>query len=80
MGIATDPARELASKIEVLKDLEEPVRELMEAHERKRELWFPSDLLGPQPDDCPGRIHPEACATRQAASRIRSGRRSRSTC
>ena len=25
----------------------------MEAHERKRELWFPSDLLGPQPDACP---------------------------
>src|SRR3954471_11132022 len=53
MGIATDPARELALKIEVLKDLEEPVRELMENHERKRELWFPSDLLGPQPESCP---------------------------
>jgi acyl-[acyl-carrier-protein] desaturase len=52
MGIATDPARELASKLEVLKDLEEPVRELMENHERKRDLWFPSDILGPQPDDC----------------------------
>ena len=31
MGIATESARELASKIEVLKDLEEPVRELMES-------------------------------------------------
>ena len=38
MGIATELAREIASKIEVLKDLEEPVRELMEAHERKRDL------------------------------------------
>jgi acyl-[acyl-carrier-protein] desaturase len=46
-------ARELASKIEVLKDLEEPVRELMEAHERKRDLWFPSEILGPQPESSP---------------------------
>jgi len=53
MGIATDPARELYSKLEVLQDLEEKVRELMEIHERKRELWFPSDLLGPAEDECP---------------------------
>ena len=53
MGIATDPARELASKIEVLKDLEAPVRDLMEAHERKRDLWMPSEILGPQPESCP---------------------------
>jgi acyl-[acyl-carrier protein] desaturase len=53
MGIATDPARELYSKIEVLQDLEDIVRELMEVHERKRELWFPSDLIGPTPDECP---------------------------
>ena len=53
MGIATEPARELYSKIEVLQDLEEKVRELMEVHERKRELWFPSDLMGPGPDECP---------------------------
>ena len=53
MGIATDPARELYSKIEVLQDLEDVVRELMEIHERKRELWFPSDLIGPTPDECP---------------------------
>ena len=53
MGIATDPARELALKIEVLQDLEEPVRELMENHERKRELWFPADILGPLPESCP---------------------------
>jgi acyl-[acyl-carrier-protein] desaturase len=53
MGIATDPARELYSKIEVLQDLEDIVRELMEIHERKRELWFPSDLVGPTPEECP---------------------------
>jgi acyl-[acyl-carrier-protein] desaturase len=53
MGILTDPARELHSKIEVLEDLEETVRELMEVHERKRELWFPVDLLGPAADECP---------------------------
>src|ERR671910_18557 len=53
MGIATDPARELYSKIEVLQDLEDIVRELMEIHERKRELWFPSDLVGPTADECP---------------------------
>ena len=53
MGIATDTERELAHKIEVLKDLEEPVRELRENHERERELWFPSDLLAPEPESCP---------------------------
>src|SRR6476661_5012535 len=53
MGIVTDPARELHSKIEVLEDLEDTVRDLMEVHERKRELWFPSDLLGPAPDEDP---------------------------
>jgi len=50
MGAATDPAIELASKVEVLRDLEGPVQELMEAHERKRELWFPSDLIQPEGD------------------------------
>src|ERR1700704_2884293 len=53
MGIATEPARELYSKLEVLQDLEPKVRELMEVHERKRELWFPSDLVGPGADECP---------------------------
>jgi acyl-[acyl-carrier-protein] desaturase len=43
----------LYSKIEVLHDLEEKVAELMEIHQRKRELWFPSDLIGPGPDECP---------------------------
>jgi acyl-[acyl-carrier-protein] desaturase len=53
MGIAPDPASELALKIEVLRDLEEPVRELMETHERKRDVWLPSELLEPQPETCP---------------------------
>jgi acyl-[acyl-carrier-protein] desaturase len=53
MGTATDYERELRPKIEVLRDLEEVVGELMASHERKRELWFPADLLGPAPDECP---------------------------
>lgn len=53
MGILTDSARELYTKLEVLQDLETRVRELMENHERKRELWFPEDLLGPAPDESP---------------------------
>jgi len=53
MGTVTEPTRELYSKIEVLQDLEQKVQELMEVHERKRELWFPSDLIGPGPDECP---------------------------
>jgi acyl-[acyl-carrier-protein] desaturase len=52
MGL-TDAAREIFSKIEVLRDLEEQVRELMEVHEQKRELWYPHDLVGPAPDVCP---------------------------
>ena len=53
MGITTDPSHELAVKVEVLKDLEDRVQELMESHERKRELWFPSDLLDPAPETDP---------------------------
>jgi acyl-[acyl-carrier-protein] desaturase len=53
MTTAADPARELYSKIEVLQDLEDKVHELMEIHERKRELWFPVDLVGPAPDESP---------------------------
>jgi acyl-[acyl-carrier-protein] desaturase len=52
MGL-TDSARELFSKLEVLKDLEGKVRELMESHERKRDLWYPSELIGPRAGDCP---------------------------
>ena len=49
----SDAARTFARKIEVLRDLETKVRGLMQAHEAKRPLWFPSDLLGPKPDTSP---------------------------
>ena len=52
MGL-THAARVFHSKIEVLEDLEERVRELMEAHEQKRLLWYPSDLVGPHPGESP---------------------------
>ena len=52
MSIA-EPSPELAIKIEVLQDLEGLVTELMEGHERKRELWFPSELLDAPPDTDP---------------------------
>ncbi len=45
MGL-TDQARRMWHKVEVLRDLEPTVRELMTEHEKKRELWFPSELLG----------------------------------
>ncbi|HRP08092.1 MAG TPA: acyl-ACP desaturase [Gemmatimonadales bacterium] len=41
-------------KIEVLRDLESTVHELMARHEEKRELWFPSDLLAPEEGTDPG--------------------------
>jgi acyl-[acyl-carrier-protein] desaturase len=59
MGITTDPSHELAVKVEVLRDLEGRVRELMESHERKRDLWYPSDLLEPAPDTCPDEFRAE---------------------
>jgi acyl-[acyl-carrier-protein] desaturase len=49
----TDSARVLLSKIEVLRDLEARVRQMMEAHEQKRDLWYPSDLLNPPEGTCP---------------------------
>jgi acyl-[acyl-carrier-protein] desaturase len=49
MGL-TDTARTLLDKIEVLRDMEQKVREMMQAHEAKRDLWFPSDFLDPAPD------------------------------
>ena len=49
----TDSARHLLSKVEVLRDMEGKVREMMAIHEAKRELWFPEDLLGPKPDTSP---------------------------
>ena len=46
-------AFETMAKIEVLADLEADVVSLMEAHEAKRDLWFPSELLAPPPDTDP---------------------------
>jgi acyl-[acyl-carrier-protein] desaturase len=46
---------ETLAKVEVLADLEEVVHELMEVHEAKRILWFPSELLAPPPDTDPDR-------------------------
>jgi acyl-[acyl-carrier-protein] desaturase len=46
---------ETLAKVEVLADLEEVVHELMVAHEAKRILWFPSELLAPPPDTDPDR-------------------------
>lgn len=62
---ATAAGRDLESKIEVLRDLEPIVQELMEVHERKRELWFPSDFLGPEGDTDPD-AHLVALRTRAA--------------
>ena len=47
------PEAETLAKVEVLADLEQVVHELMEAHEAKRILWFPSELLAPAPDTDP---------------------------
>ncbi|HEY2066120.1 MAG TPA: acyl-ACP desaturase [Gemmatimonadaceae bacterium] len=41
------------AKVEVLADLEEVVHQLMERHEAKRVLWFPSELLSPPPETDP---------------------------
>jgi acyl-[acyl-carrier-protein] desaturase len=48
------PAETLA-KVEVLADLEPVVHELMETHEAKRFLWFPSELLCAPPETDPDR-------------------------
>jgi acyl-[acyl-carrier-protein] desaturase len=47
------PDSETLAKVEVLSDLENDVQELMEAHEAKRILWFPSEVLAPEPDTDP---------------------------
>ena len=41
------------SKIEVLADLETTVGLLIAEHEARRELWWPSDLMGPEEDGDP---------------------------
>jgi acyl-[acyl-carrier-protein] desaturase len=51
----TTPSMETLAKVEVLADLEPVVHTLMEAHEAKRILWFPSELLSPPPDTDPDR-------------------------
>jgi acyl-[acyl-carrier-protein] desaturase len=47
------PSNELLAKVDVLADLEPLVDELMVAHESKRVLWYPSELLAPAPDTDP---------------------------
>ncbi|MBW8772560.1 MAG: acyl-ACP desaturase [Gemmatimonadetes bacterium] len=47
----TNSARQLLTKVEVLRDLEAKVAELMAAHEAKRPLWFPADLLDAKPGE-----------------------------
>jgi len=49
----TDSQTETLARVEVLADLEDVVHDLMEAHEAKRVLWFPSELLAPPPDTDP---------------------------
>jgi acyl-[acyl-carrier-protein] desaturase len=49
----TTPDTETLAKVDVLADLEEIVHQLMETHEAKRILWFPSELLSPPPDTDP---------------------------
>ena len=46
------------AKLEVLADLEPVVDQLMQVHESKRVLWFPSELLAATPDTDPA-IHAE---------------------
>jgi acyl-[acyl-carrier-protein] desaturase len=47
--------KETLAKVEVLGDLEPVVDKLMEAHEAKRVLWFPSELLSPPDGQDPER-------------------------
>src|SRR5688500_2392091 len=49
----TTPTLETLAKVEVLADLEPVVHDLMEVHEAKRILWFPSELLAPPPETDP---------------------------
>jgi acyl-[acyl-carrier protein] desaturase len=48
----TATAKAFFTKVEVLRDLEAKVGEMMEAHVRKRNLWFPTELLGAKPGEC----------------------------
>jgi acyl-[acyl-carrier-protein] desaturase len=51
----TPETADTLAKVEVLADLESVVHHLMERHEAKRVLWFPSELLAPAPDTDPDR-------------------------
>ncbi len=44
---------ETLAKVEVLSDLEPVIDSLMQQHEAKRILWFPSEILAPAPDTDP---------------------------
>jgi acyl-[acyl-carrier-protein] desaturase len=47
------PSAETLAKVEVLADLEPVIDSLMEQHEAKRVLWYPSELLKPDDDTDP---------------------------
>jgi len=47
------PSNALLAKVEVLSDLESLVDDLMVSHEAKRVLWYPSELLAPEPGTDP---------------------------
>lgn len=49
----------LPSQLEVLDDMENVVTELIDAHEAKRRLWWPSDLIGPAEGEDPDRHYTE---------------------
>ena len=51
--VMSTPAFETLARVEVLSDLESVVKQLMVAHESKRVLWFPSELLSAAPDTDP---------------------------
>jgi acyl-[acyl-carrier-protein] desaturase len=53
MSSTPTPEFETLAKIEVLADLEPLLDDLMAAHEAKRVLWFPSELLAPPPETDP---------------------------
>lgn len=61
---AIQPDPDLMAKVEVLADLEGSVKQLMDIHISKRELWWPSDLFG---DEEGGKPEARAEALRKRA-------------
>jgi acyl-[acyl-carrier-protein] desaturase len=59
----TDVVRIFHTKLEVLRDLESTVLEMMKTHVQKRTLWYPSDVIGPQAGEDPDK-HIEALRRR----------------